>query len=343
VTGAARGARLGTWAPVAAAIAAAVAVAVVAGPGRQPGGAPLDPRATGPLGAKGLVEVLRGLGAHVRVTDRPPSGPGTALVLADGLSDPARDGLRAWVRAGGTLLVADPTSPLSPFRLRSATGTGARTLERRCGIAALAGVERVRVDPVRVLVAPRGAVGCFPARGGHWLVVGAEGAGVIVVVGGPGAFVNRALASEDNAALAAAILVPRPGTHVSVLVPPVGGVGDRGLWSLLAPSVKVGLAHLGAALVVAALWRGRRLGAPVAEAPAVAIDASELVAAAGRLMHRAGASEHAASVLRADLARELGERARTDPVLAGPPPTDEAALVALARELEHRRKEVRRG
>lgn len=335
--------RVRTWAPVVAAAAAIVVVALVAGPGRRPGGAPLDPHGTGPLGAKALVETLRALGAQVSVTARPPEGPGTALVLGDGLSEQGRARLLAWVRSGGRLVVADQGSPLNPFPLRSAVGGGARTLDRRCDLPALREVHRVRAEPVWVLGATAGAVGCFPVGGGHWMVARPEGAGVIVVLGGPGAFVNRALGHEDNAALASALLAPRAGTRVTVVVPPPGGTGRRGLWELMAPSVKAALAQLGAAAVVAALWRGRRLGRPVIEDVPVAIDASETVAALGRLLHRAGATGRAAALLRADLHREVGDSPEHAALLAGSPPEDDAALVALARDVERARALARAG
>jgi hypothetical protein len=337
--------RARAWLPVAAAAAGLLAIAAVAGPSRGPGGPPLDPRATGPLGTKGLVETLRALGAVVRVGAGPQAGPGTALVLADGMDAAARDRLLAWVRAGGRLVVADPLSPLNPFPLRSAAPGPTRTLERRCGLPALRGVARVRAgSPVALAVPPEG-VGCFPVGGGHWLVARAEGAGALVVVGGPGAFVNRMLARDDNAVLAAALLAPRPGTQVTVVVPPPGGTGRRGLWELLAPGAKGALAQLGLALVVAALWRGRRLGRPVPEEPAVAIEAGESVAATGRLLHRARALERAAALLREELRREVGDDPARLGVPDGPPPADEAELVALAREVEQVRAAVvsRRG
>ena len=48
-------------------------VVVVAGRGEEEGN-PLDPASPGPLGTKGLVEVLRELGGEVRVSGEPP-GP----------------------------------------------------------------------------------------------------------------------------------------------------------------------------------------------------------------------------------------------------------------------------
>ena len=57
-----------------------------------------------------------------------------------------------------------------------------------------------------------------------------------------------------------------------------------------------------------ALWKGRRLGRPVAETQPVQIAGSELVVAVGNLMQKAGRPEAAASQLRDDLRRDLTSR-----------------------------------
>jgi hypothetical protein len=124
------------------------------------------------------------------------------------------------------------------------------------------------------------------------------------------------------------------------------------------------VAQLGIAFLAYALWRSRRLGAPVDEAQPVAVAGSELVSAVGALLDRAGSPEHAAEVLRADLRRFLGDRlgvpAGAPPdVLAtvahdrvgadrdrvawalGPTPvTDDTQLVALAQTIDRIREEV---
>ena len=61
------------------------------------------------------------------------------------------------------------------------------------------------------------------------------------------------------------------------------------------------LAQLLIAFVVFALWRGRRLGRPVAEVQPVEIAGSELVVAVGNLLQKAGRPEIAAERLRSDL------------------------------------------
>src|SRR5512135_2694813 len=85
-------------------------------------GTPLDPASAKPLGAKGLVEVLRVMGATVQVTTSPPDATtDTAVVLADDFDAAMREQLVNWVKQGGTLLLADPSSPLNPYPAKATT------------------------------------------------------------------------------------------------------------------------------------------------------------------------------------------------------------------------------
>ena len=172
---------------------------------------------------------------------------------------------------------------------------------------------------------------------------------------------NDRLDSEDNAALAANILVPTEGTRVAFLERsnPATGEGDKSLADLVPTGVRLALGQLLVAFVVFALWRARRLGKPVAEVPPVRDRGLR-----ARRCRRQSAAEvgqapkPAAERLRADLHRELVGRLgvspsatltssrtsrRSAPVsigtrsrqpLAGPAPTTPEALVAVAREVE---------
>jgi hypothetical protein len=97
--------------------------------------------------------------------------------------------------------------------------------------------------------------------------------------------------------------------------------GDRSLSDLVPDSVREALVQLLIAFVVFALWRGRRLGRPVAETQPVQIAGSELVVAVGNLMQTAGRPEAAASQLRDELRRDLTAR-------LGLPPNATADVIA---------------
>ncbi|MGH9285318.1 MAG: DUF4350 domain-containing protein, partial [Acidimicrobiales bacterium] len=96
-------------------LAGAVLVAALVTGDRGSDGPALDPSSTGPLGTRALVLLLESFGAEVSLTgDAPGAGTGTALLLVDDLGAERFDALTRWVRAGGTLLVADPRSRLAP-------------------------------------------------------------------------------------------------------------------------------------------------------------------------------------------------------------------------------------
>ncbi len=236
----------------------------------------------------------------------------------------------------------------------------------RCTIPPLAKLDRV--DPIGGVLydLSSAAESCFTRADGAFVVAEASGAGWIVATGGAGAFVNDRLDSEDNAALAANILVPQPGTNVAFLerANPGTSGGDKSLADLVPTRVRLALAQLLVAFVVFALWRGRRLGKPVAETQPVEIAGSELVVAVGNLLQKAGRPDAAAERLRSELHRDLVNRlglpaaasaavtadvasARTgvdrdtvERALSGPLPTTPEGLVTAARDVEQVRAAV---
>lgn len=365
-------ARLRAWWPLAAVVAAMLAVALAAG-APPTDGPPLDPSSTGPQGTKAIVDTLRLLGADVSVQSEPPdSSTTTVLLLVDGLDDATRDEVADWVEAGGTLVVTDVSSPLSPVQ---PVGTAALLflepeLRRDCDVPALRQVERVDVPGaiLQEVPAAAAATGCF--RGGEdgaWLVVVPAGDGTVVAIGGAGFLTNGGLDDADNGLLATTLLAPTRSERVVVLRPPAPGEGDRGLLDLVARRWKLALVQLAVAFGVLVLWRSRRLGRPVLEPQPVPLAGSELVVAVGELLQRAKGREQAASVLRDDLRRWLAERLGLPPatpaevvaeaaaarssgdvsvdevsaVLAGGQPANEDALVALAHSVESIRQRMR--
>jgi hypothetical protein len=314
------------WGVLAAGIVVAALLAV-----RPTGqGNPLDPASTGPSGTKALVEILDQLGARVAVSgDLPTSRDGTALLLSDDLDEDGRTGLLEWVRQGGTLVVADPGSPVTRLEVAGTTGVGFldAPLERRCGVQALRDVKRVSAPGGLVFKVPAGAQSCFPRGDGAWLLAQPLGDGTVVRLGGASALVNREIGEADNAVLVASLLAPTEGGRVVVLQPPLPGGGSRGLGELVAPRVKLALWQLVVAFALLALWRARRLGRPVTEPTAVRIPGSELVVAVGNLLQRARHRRQAAELLADDLRRTLAERLGL-PASAAP---EQVAATAAAR------------
>jgi hypothetical protein len=347
-------------------IAAGILVAAFVGSRRADQGLPLDPDSPGPNGTKALVETLRELDTRVSVSSEPPTGGGSALLLADDLDETGRARLLDWVRQGGTLVVADPSSPVTRLEAVGDTRVGLldAELEPRCGLPALRGVRRVSAPGGLVFGVPAGARGCFPRDRGAWLVAQPMGQGTVVRLGGASALVNQEIGAADNAVLLVSLLAPAPGSETVVLRPPPPGGGTKSLGDLVAPRVKLALWQLLVAFVLLALWRSRRLGRPVTEPTAVRIPGSELVVAVGNLLRRARHRGQAATLLAGDLRRTLAERLglpagappeqvadtvatrtgiqreRVLAALAPPTPRDEAELVALGQDVDAIRTEV---
>jgi hypothetical protein len=290
----------------------------------------------------------------------------TALLLVDTLTTDDRDAVDAWVRAGGTLVLTDPGSPLNPAE---PTGTASVAfidpeLRKQCGLPALTGVDKVIAPGAVLMKVPPPSTGCFHRGSSAWLVVTPSGQGTIISIGGPAFLTNGQLGKADNAAVVAAFLAPTSATRVSMLKPPLPGGGSKGLIDLIPDRVKLALLQLAIAFVFVVLWRARRLGRPVVEHRPVELAGSELVIAVGNLMQRAKGREQAAVILRSALHRDLSRRlglpmnmrrddladaaaaraglvpARLRQALTGPPPRDEQELVALAQSIESIRQEV---
>ncbi|HSP03444.1 MAG TPA: DUF4350 domain-containing protein [Acidimicrobiales bacterium] len=319
-------------------LVAAVLVGAYLTAARQTQGSPLDPSSTAPDGARAVVELVDALATMDVLDEIPGDDVDAALVLQDRFDRDAQDALLDWVDAGGTLVVADVDSTTTPPVVGTVTGP----FEVTCAgdvPAGLADVSRLEVaDGFRVAV-PAGAAGsCSPPGDGALVVVEDVGAGRVVSVAGPSTFTNRYLDEADNAVLAAALLAPDAGTRAAFLSPSlVVGTGDAGLVDLVDTPVRAALAQLVVAFLLAALWRARRLGRPVAEPQPVPIEASELTQAVGRVLARSDRPGPAAAALR--------DRARRD--LSAPLglPLDasaEAVVDALSRRTELSPAEARR-
>jgi hypothetical protein len=346
-------------------LVALVVVGIGAGERDTSGGPALSPTSTGDNGTRALVLLLQELGTSVRVGQRlPDADTKVALLLHDGLTDDDRVQLRAWVRDGGVLVVADPISDLSAEASRPVV---ALTVAR--GLCTLAGVDDVETlslplapDTFSYRVEP-GAQSCFGNQALGFVVRSTEGAGAIVSVGSPNVFVNDQLGEADNSLLAARLLQAGSGTAVAVLDPNPPGSGRTVLGDLIADRVFQAILQLGVAFVVYALWRARRLGRPVVEPQPVAVDASQLVRAVGDLQRRSHGAARAAATLRDETRRAIADRfgvapnadsrvladvaaqrthlSRDDVVRALETPVDDdATLVALARELDIIAQEV---
>jgi hypothetical protein len=283
--------------------------------GSPAGGPPLDPRSDEPDGTSALVSVLEGLGATVELSEGlPRAGDDVALVLVDRLDEDQATEVLDWVRAGGTLVVTDPASPLTPDGLPFGTAPDGLAVETTlepgfCTIDALAAVHEVDAGVAHRYDTGSTASSCLGSRDFAFVVAAEEGAGAVVSVGGADFVTNERLDRADNAVLATALLAPTRATSIRVVDAPIpAGGGDKTLADLVSDGVRRAGIQLGIAFLLYAAWRAVRLGRPVPETQPVEIAGSELVDAAGRLLERGRAAGPAAEVLRSRLRRTLGAR-----------------------------------
>lgn len=307
------------------------------GPGND---RPLDPRSHADAGTSAVVALVEELGVDVDLeVRRPGADVDAALLLWDQLDAAERDDLEDWVRAGGTLVVTDPASSFVPdgSDLNAIVEDDPDALSSEEPVDVEAGdcdiepfeaqdLETLAVwgGPIEYDVTP-GDRSCFGNGDRAYVVQTPLGDGNVVAFGGSGTVVNHTLGDADNAPAIAALLAPSEGGRVAVIdigLAPLNR-GDETLSEVIPTWASRVLLQLGVALLVYVAWRARRLGQPVAEPQPVKVAASELVAAMGGMLERAGSPQHAADVLRAELRRDLVSR------LGLPPNVTPATLVQL--------------
>ncbi|GAB3256198.1 DUF4350 domain-containing protein [Alteromonas gracilis] len=273
---------------------------------------PLDPDNPRPDGAQAVARVLAEEGVEVRVA-RGSQELTEAAVDADTLvvvTNPGDLGRRTWAQArdagaAGVVLVADaPTlEPLIPEIVPVAPATG--RVAARCDDPAYDGLVIETEDAIAV---DAGGAGCFRTGDGALLV---EVDDDVRVLTAPQALANTQILEADNAAIALRLLggTDRVVWYVADVTETAASDG-RSL-TLFLPAWALPSAWLAViAMLVALLWRGRRLGPLVVEPLPVRVRATETTESRGRLYHRARDRGHAAGVLaaatRSRLTRPLG-------------------------------------
>ncbi|MER7190803.1 DUF4350 domain-containing protein [Streptomyces flaveolus] len=194
--------------------------------------------------------------------------------------------------------------------------------------------------------------------------------GDTIVLGARDILYNKRLDEHGNASLALQLLGSR--THLVWYLPSLSDAtapdDERGFFDLLPSGWLWGTLQLLIAATLAALWRARRLGPLVPEKLPVAIRASETTEGRARLYRKANARDRAAAALRSATRTRLaplvgvpvaqahapeallpalsahlhGDGQSLHALLHGPPPGDDAALIALADQLDALEREVRR-
>lgn len=333
-------------------------------------GGRMDPASTSPLGAHGLVSLLRDRGVEVIVAATADEakravGPDTLLLIADTYYLRGEEPFRTLAEAPGDRLVLEPTA-----RAREALSPGARlsrevypTSEPDCDLreANRAGVAQLEDADTYSQAGNDPVTRCY----GGALVRYREGARTITVVGTADFMTNSSLLKEGNAALAMNLAGGRPRLVWFAPQHMQGSASEGATIADLVPDAFFWVAiQLCLVVVLLAMWQGRRLGPLVAERLPVVVRASETVEGRARLYRSRRARDQAAAALRtAALHRMsprlgLGPNRGADAVLAavarrcptdenslrhllfGPPPTTDSELVQLAKALDHIERQV---
>ena len=335
----------------------------------------LDPDSVSATGSRAVAEILREQGVEVVRADgvaaATQAGPGDTLVLSqpDLLS---LEQVQELVSTGADLVVVgavreDVVQALAPDLTTLPAGRS-EVLDPDCELPLAVRAGRASTGVTTYPVAPGAPplAACYPVEGDPSLVVLDEGGRLLVLLGSSAALENDQLAKEGNAALALGLLGARD--RVVWHVPSVADLPTEPQASFfdLVPLWVTGLVlQVGLAVVLLALWRARRLGPVVPETLPVVVRAAEATEGRGRMYRRAGARDRAAERLRdatrSRLAPSLGQPGRVDPatlvaavarrtgrpgvavqgLLYGGSPTDDAALVRLADDLDALEREVR--
>ena len=308
------------------------------------------------------------------------AGPDTTLLIAapDLLTHRQQTTLRtATENSGGRTVLIAPESPslgtFAPGVIADATVSFDSTLPPGCDLPAARRAGDADTGGIRYSTTDLAADACYPSDGLPTLlrIPAASGDGDTVALGAPDILYNNRLDKQGNASLALQLLGSRP--HLVWYLPSLSDdsatdAGGQSFLDLLPSGWLWGTLQLFIAVALVALWRARRLGPLVPERLPVAIRASETVEGRARLYRKANARDRAASALRSTTRTRLAPLAGVPPaqahapeallpalstrlqadgqalrsLLFGPPPRDDAALIALADQLDALEREVRR-
>jgi hypothetical protein len=358
------------WVALALVVILAVSILIAYLTAPRPGGL-LDPASTSTGGARALVTLLREHG--VDVVEAPDIAAVEHAARADTLIVVAQTAhlydekmLERLAGLPGDRLVVAPISrtrealaPQVDVAEASPFGDGTPDCDLR---------EANRAGSVRLGIAEgyeaSGDVPVTRCYGGA-LVRYSDDGRVVTVIGASDFMTNAGLLAEGNAALAMNLA----GTHSRMIWYAPQYIEDESegaaaLSDLIPDQVRWIVWQLALAVVLLALWKGRRIGPLVAERMPVVVRASETVEGRGRLYRSRRTRDRAAQALRTAalqrMAPRLGLAHDADPpavvqavaahcavhpqtvahTMFGPVPTTDDELVMLARELDDIERQV---
>ncbi|MFI1506582.1 DUF4350 domain-containing protein [Streptomyces sp. NPDC020597] len=312
---------------------------------------------------------------------RTAAAPDTTLLVAspDLLTEHQQQELyTATAGSGGRTVLVAPGSwsvgTLAPGVTADPANSRDSTLSPGCTLPAARRAGPADTGGIRYTTRRPGADECYPSERLATLLrlPDTTGDGDTLVLGAPDILYNNRLDQQGNASLALQLLGSR--SHLVWYLPSLADTtatdpeDEKSFFDLLPSGWLWGTLQLFIAAALAALWRARRLGPLVPEKLPVAIRASETVEGRARLYRKADARDRAASALRSTTRTRLapllgvpvaqahapealvpaltahlhGNGQALHSLLFGPSPGDDAALIALADQLDALEREVRR-
>ncbi|ABL06295.1 DUF4350 domain-containing protein [Mycobacterium ulcerans] len=335
----------------------------------RPGGT-MDPESTSGSGARALVTLLREGGVEVVVANtvagvENAARADTLLLVAQTQYLANNALLNRLSRVPGDLLLVEPTARTRRVLTPKLRVGAAETLAIRpdCPLREADRAGTVRFGPSDAYRG-KGELAMISCYGGA-LVRYQDIGRTVTVVGSNHFMTNDGLLEQGNAALAMNLAGARPRL---IWYAPHLVEGETSSPSSLSDLIPANVSwivwQLWLAVILVALWKGRRMGPLVAEEMPVVVRASETVEGRGRLYRSRRARDRAADALRtATLQRllpRLGIGSSADPQavaitvaqrsgadagyvwyhLFGPPPADDHDLLQLARALDDIERQV---
>jgi hypothetical protein len=377
------------WWSLAVIFSALLAVMMASTPAKD--SALLSLNNSGRDGARATGEILRGRGLEVRQITRlgaariaTPQDTTLAVALPSNMVDYQLESVLAY--PGDIVFVGVSPELLTAIdpRLRSADTAEATLRGARCSDPDATAAGRISTGGAEIdATSVDGATVCFPDTPGIGpYVVLKSGGRTITLLADATLPMNGNLIDYGNAALVFRALGKHP-TLVWYLGNPLdtstltysdggrtgskpGGGSVEPSADFLPPGTGTALYALAIAVLIAAIWRGRRMGPLVTEALPVVVPSSETTRGRARLYRRARAYGRASASLRAAAAERMGRRlgvprggdaatliravARAtgrEPVAVerlvyGPPPDGEHAMMDLVQELDTLERQVHR-
>ena len=313
-------------------------------------GTDLDPTAYTPGGSRALATLLAQRGSPVTRVDSVPAAAGTTLVVPDS-SLLGAAGLRQLLAdARGTDVVVVVTDSASADTLRLSIADDQFSdddADPHCGLAAAVAASDTHIgtagfdEPAKTPGFTQ-TEACYPGaddRNPKLLVLQpVSGSGSLTFLSGSTFLRNDKLDSEGDAALALGLIDhARPVDWVQPGMAQAQESSDGGtpVTQLLPHRLKVAFWELVVALVLLALWRGRRLGPVVVERLPVTVRAVETVRGRARLYRGSHARDRAALALREAARARLAQRLGLGEATVPP-----ALVEAVANRSGRRRDEV---